>query len=253
MGNWGVFVIVTVAAQCIVAMIFGWDVVDYADLAESTASIVQNLIIPLLLSTLLVVVAVTVLGWWRSVMRDGLPVPKRMLIVPGLLIAVSLASTDWSRLGEVGTGYTAALVVSALLIGFNEEAMTRGILLTGFSRLDGETAAWAWSTALFALMHGANSFSGSPLSVVLPQVLSAFLTGTLFYLTRRATDALVVAMIAHAVWDFSLFSHGTSKAAVIPGDALLLQSLQSILPIIPFVVVMIAHKHWMDSREPAAV
>jgi len=150
----------------------------------------------------------------------------------------------------MGVGYAAALAVATLLIGFNEEVMTRGILLTGFRKLGSETSAWVWSTALFALMHAANLFSGSPLSSVLPQVLSTFLKGTLFYLTRRVTGGLIIPILTHALWDFSLFSHGTSKAEIVPGAGLLLQSLQSTLIIILFVVVIIAHKQWMDSKEP---
>jgi hypothetical protein len=60
-----------------------------------------------------------------------------------------------------------------------------------------------------------------------------------------------VPIITHALWDFSLFSHGTSKAAVVAGDQLFLQGLQGALPLILFIVVMIAHKQWMSSDEPA--
>jgi hypothetical protein len=250
-GLWALFVAVTVAAQQLVPKTFGWDEVDYADLAGSTDSIVQNLLIPLLAATVFVVIVVSVLGWWRPVMKDDLAVPRWMLIIPGLLILVSLAGTDWSRLSDMGAGYVAALAGAVLVVGFNEEIMTRGILLTGFRRIGSETSAWAWSTGLFALMHGANIFSGSSLAEVLPQVFATFLIGSLLYITRRATGGLIVPIITHALWDFSLFSHGTSKAAVVPGDQLFLQGLQGALPLILFVVVMLAHKQWMNSDEPA--
>jgi membrane protease YdiL (CAAX protease family) len=103
----------------------------------------------------------------------------------------------------------------------------------------------------FRQMHGANLFSGSPLDSVLPQVFATFLIGTVLYITRRATGGLVVAIIAHALWDFSLLSHGTSKAAIVSGDQALLQSVQGAVPLVLFVVVMIAHKSWMSSEEPA--
>jgi len=99
-------------------------------------------------------------------------------------------------------------------------------------------------------MHGANLFSGSPLATVLPQVMSAFLMGTLLYLTRRVTGGLVIPILVHAVWDFSLFSHGTSKAEVVPGAGLLVQGSQPTLVVILFVVAIIAHKEWMDSKDP---
>jgi hypothetical protein len=86
-------------------------------------------------------------------MKDDLAVPRWMLIIPGLLVLISLAGTDWSRLSDMGAGYVAALAGAVLVVGFNEEIMTRGILLTGFRRIGSETSAWAWSTGLFALMQ----------------------------------------------------------------------------------------------------
>jgi hypothetical protein len=68
-----------------------------------------------------------------------------------------------------------------------------------------------------------------------------------------ATGGLVVPIITHALWDFSVLSHGTSKAAVKPSSEALFQSVQGALRLILFVVVMVAHKAWMKSDEPAAV
>jgi membrane protease YdiL (CAAX protease family) len=252
-GLWALFAAVATAAQRFVPELFGWDQVDYAALAKSTESLIQNLLVPLLLATLLVVVVVSVLGWWRPVMVDDEAVPRWMLAIPVIVIVVSLGAADWGRLGDLGVGYVAALIGATLVVGFNEEVMTRGILLTGFRRLGSETSAWAWSTALFALMHGVNLFTGATLSAVLPQVFATFLMGTLFYTTRRATGGLVVPIITHALWDFSVLSHGTSKAAVIPGSEALFQSVQAVLPLILFIVVMLAHKTWMNSDEPATV
>lgn len=251
-GIWALFVAITSLAQQFVPKLLGWDEVDYADLSQSTESVTQNLLIPLLVAAVFVAVVVTLLGWWRPVMNDDVSVPRWMLTIPGLLIVVSLGATDWGRLADMGSSYTIALAAAVLVVGFNEEVMTRGILLVGFRRLGSETSAWAWSTGLFALMHAVNLFAGSSLTAVLPQVLSTFLVGTLFYITRRATGGLAGAIIAHAVWDFSLLSHGTSKAAVVPGAEQLIQSVQAALPLILFVVVMIAHKQWMNSTEPAA-
>jgi hypothetical protein len=82
-------------------------------------------VIPLLAATVLVVIVVSVLGWWHPVMKADLAVPRWMLIVPSLLILISLAGTDWSRLSDMGAGYVAALAGAVLLVGFNEEIMDR--------------------------------------------------------------------------------------------------------------------------------
>jgi membrane protease YdiL (CAAX protease family) len=248
---WLAFVVVTVGGAKLVTRAFGWDSVDYADYSSTTDAVVHNLLVPLLLATLFVVILVSVLKWWRPVIVDDRPVPRWLSIIPIVVIAISLAAADWDRLGDMGGSYFMALAAATLIVGFNEEIMTRGALLVGFRKIGSETHAWAWSTALFSLMHGANLFSGEPLNVVLPQVGTTFLLGTLLYISRRSTGTLLVAVLAHAIWDFSLMSHGTSKAAVVPGAEAALQIVQSATPMVLFVVVMLAHKSWMNSDEPA--
>lgn len=250
-GLWAIFVAAVVLLQKVVPRIMGWEEVDYADFAQSTDSIVQHLIVPLAIVTVLVVVMASVLGWWGPIMKDNRSVPRWMLLIPVLLVVVPLGATDWGRLGDMGGAYFASLAIATLIVAFNEEVMTRGILLTGFRRIGSETSAWAWSTGLFAVMHASNILAGSTVAEVLPQVFATFLLGTLLYITRRATGGLLVPILAHAIWDFSLLSHGTSKGAVVPGAEALMQNLQGAFPLILFVVVMIAHKQWMSSEEPA--
>ena len=70
------FVAVTVGAKRLVPKLFGWETVDYGDLALSAASLTQNLLVPTLAATVLVAVIVSVLGWWRPVMKEQLRVPR---------------------------------------------------------------------------------------------------------------------------------------------------------------------------------
>jgi len=74
-GLWLLFLVITVAAQRFIPGLFGWDAVDYGDLATSTDSIVQNLVTPLLASTLLVIIVASTLKWWGPVMKDNQPIP----------------------------------------------------------------------------------------------------------------------------------------------------------------------------------
>ena len=238
--------------------LFGWESVDYADLANTTESLVQNVIAPDLLITVLVVALVLVLGWWTFVTREERRVPSWMWLFPITLITVSALTTDWSRLSDMGGAYVAALVAAVLLVGFNEEFIFRGVLLHGFRQTGGEVHAWAWSTGLFALVHAMNLFNGSPISTVMPQVGNTFLLGTAFYLTRRVSGSIWLAVVAHGFWDFALFSHGGGKAAIVPGGSTEVFHLQSLVPFIPlvlFAVAMIAHKQWMhpnvEEKEPA--
>ena len=178
-----------------------------------------------------------------------------MLVIPAAIILMSLAAADWGRLGDEGAGYALALAGATLLVGFNEEIIFRGVLLHGFRQTGSEVHAWAWSTGLFALIHSANLFLGSPISSVVPQLFSTFIIGTLCYITRRATGGILVPILIHALYDFAVFSHGSGKGDVVPGgDTATLQpaSLVPVIVLVLFVVVMIAHKQWMHPEQEVA-
>ena len=238
--------------------LFGWDSVDYGDLSGSAEALFQNVIAPDLVITALVVTLVLILGWWTFVTREDRRVPSWMWLFPVSLFVVAALVTDWSRLSDEGGSYIAALVAATLIVGFNEEFMFRGVLLHGFRQTGSEVHAWAWSTTLFALAHGMNLFLGEPIISVMPQILEAFLLGTLFYLTRRVSGSIWLGIVVHGFWDFAVLSHGGSGSDVVPGRSTQVLHLQNLIPLIVlvlFIVAMIAHKQWMhpDSEvmEPA--
>lgn len=147
---------------------------------------------------------------------------------------------------------------ATLIVGFNEEFMFRGILLHGFRQTGGEVHAWAWSTTLFALAHGMNLFAGEAIQAVMPQILNAFLLGALFYLTRRVSGSIWLAIVAHGFWDFAVLSHGGSGSDAVPGGGTQVLHLQNLVPLVVpvlFIVAMIAHNQSMhpnaEVMEPA--
>ena len=239
------FAIAVVALGQFVVALFGWESVDFADYGESAESIAQNVLVPDLVVTALLVVLVAVLGWW-SIFRETRRVAAWFWVFPGALALVALGNTDWQNLADQGTTYTVTLSVAMLVVGFNEETMFRGVLLRGFRQHGSEVYAWAWSTALFGLVHGLNVFAGSPVNVVIPQILNAFMLGTLFYLTKRVSGSLVIPILVHALWDLSLFSHGGgTDADIAAGGQTGIATIASLAPmvgLVGFVVVMIVHK-----------
>ena len=257
-GLFGVFVgfmVVQAFSGTLLFQLFGWDSVDYGDLSTSTEVLFQNVIAPDLVVTALIVVLVVVLGWWTLVTREKRRVPLWMWLFPIFIVGIAALTTDWSRLSDEGGGYIAALAAATLIVGFNEEFMFRGVLLHGFRQTGSEVHAWAWATTLFALAHGMNLFNGEPIIAVMPQILSAFLLGTLLYLTRRVSGSIWLAIFAHGFWDFAVLSRGGSGSDVVPGGGTEVFHLQNLVPVIVpvlFIVAMIAHKQWMhpEAEEP---
>ena len=98
-------------------------------------------------------------------------------------------------------GTIALVFIAALSIGFNEEVVTRGILLVGL-RNDkiSEWKVYAITLIVFSLLHLINLFAGGNIT----QIIVQFAGGTIFYVARRVSNTLIVPIIMHAFYDFAI-------------------------------------------------
>jgi membrane protease YdiL (CAAX protease family) len=189
--------------------------VSYNALANTTSNLGALAGIVAVGASILVVVT-TALGWWPQVMRDHRPIRGWPAALPLLMLVASLSILNVGALPRLGAAYVLAAAGTMLLVGFSEELLTRGILLTGFRGLAPERWAWFWSTLAFGGMHMLNVLSGRTVLLSLAQACLAFLTGTVLYLARRASGSLVVPMLLHAFWDFALFTQLGATAQSLP-------------------------------------
>jgi uncharacterized protein len=118
-------------------------------------------------------------------------------------IAAHLAIADWA---EAPTDLLLAIVAAGVLVGFTEETLFRGIILRSL-RTNLRPEAWVMliSSVWFGFFHLTNLLVGSPAGGVLFQCLQASVAGVVLYLFRRVRGLLVVGMIAHGLWDMSVF------------------------------------------------
>jgi membrane protease YdiL (CAAX protease family) len=184
--------------------------VPYDELGDSGSNLFRGAGLSLIIAAILLAITTSLLGWWKPALFDRKRSVRWPVIAPILLavaLLLNLVSTDWASYD--GAFFAASLVL--ILVGFTEEITTRGLLLTALrSQL---TEGWVWflSSALFALMHLINAFTGQALGPTIQQVAFAFLAGTILYILRRVTGSLIWAMVLHGLWDFSTFAvtHGT--------------------------------------------
>lgn len=94
------------------------------------------------------------------------------------------------------------VLLATLSIGFNEEVVTRGILLVGLrnSKWD-EWKAWVITVIVFSLMHMVNVFGGGFLTVLLIVIPG----GTLWYVSRRVFNNVFVSIALHALYDTAFY------------------------------------------------
>ena len=115
-------------------------------------------------------------------------------------------------------GSIALALIASLAIGFNEEVVTRGILLVGL-RNDklSEWKVYAITVAVFSLLHLINILGGGSFLGIILQ----FTGGTIYYVARRVSNTLIVPILIHAFYDTAVFllSGPYQADAVLPSFA----------------------------------
>ncbi|WP_068111068.1 CPBP family intramembrane glutamic endopeptidase [Tropicimonas marinistellae] len=214
--------------------------------------IATTTVLPLFFGAIFLAATLSYLGWWRPVMtedRRGGPgwTLWGILVVTGGFILLNLTAADWS---QIAATHLTFLFLAAILVGFNEEALTRGVLVVGGrGSTQSETLVWFVSSLLFGLMHLPNALFGLPPFAAVAQVGFAFLAGSGFYLLRRLSGTILLPMFVHAAWDFSTFSKAASGAE---GSSLitLFQFGTYIVSIILVILVLRRDRGSPNSRRP---
>ena len=218
---------------------------NYGEFPDA-GSIVRAATIPVALSLIFGVIVVTWLGWWGRVLHETLRLGRWAWIFPGLMVVSILVATDYPNLGDVGAKMTLTLLASSLLVGLGEELMFRGITLESMRRVAGSTelSAALWTTVIFGGVHLTNIFTEGPSALF--QVAVVSVAGLFFYIARRVSGGLLIPILLHAGWDFSLFSGHLGDP-----DFYAL-SVVAALTITVLAIIMIVRRHaiWPKNPQP---
>jgi hypothetical protein len=241
----------------VLEMIIG---IDYDKIGTTTDTIIKGVVVPVAIGTLVLVVATTLLGWWRPVLRE-LPTdparpPRWLLAVPILVFVATLLGIDYGNLGNMGAAMIGWLALGTALVGFSEEITYRGLALVGFRGGYSEVKVWLFTSLLFGLLHGVNLILGQGAVPTIRQFFFAFVLGSVFYAIRRISGTIVVVMVLHALWDFGSFSHVAGKAtgaAAVQTDITTAGAglLQSLLVLVAVVLVIVGAKKILKPKATA--
>ena len=237
-------VVLAVVYLAIVCVIWWMTGTDYETVGDTTRNVARGIVLPVGIGAVFLIAAASYLGWWRPALREARPAgPRWLLLIPVFFFVAAVGTLLSRNVSSLAPTYLLLLAVGALLIGFSEEFLCRGLGLVGLRGSVSEPAAWLWSCVVFAFLHGANALFGAAVGATLTQMGFAFVAGTVLYVTRRVTGALIWCMLLHAFWDFSSIASGAaSTGTTSPWAALaLVEWLAFILAFVGVVVLFRRH------------
>lgn len=158
----------------------------------------------LLLNAIFAGILIGIMRWWKE---TGFTAPSqwknmRFLIVP---LALLVAPTLFLQPQFPPLNRAVILVIVTLLIGFQEEAIFRGVLLRTFMPR-GALQAVLISAALFGLIHVNSFLVGRDPMFVISQIVASFLGAIGLGALRIRTNTIVPLILLHALNDFLQFS-----------------------------------------------
>jgi membrane protease YdiL (CAAX protease family) len=184
------------------------------DPAGATAVLVLYAL-PILLGGVLLVAFAWSVGWLRELFGRQ-PIAGRgwMWIAVAVVLVFNvlrLATIDYPA---AGAGLVAAWLLTGLFIGFAEETLTRGLVVTLLRRAGHrEIVVAVVSAAIFAALHAGNLLTGQALLPTVLQLGYTFAFGICMYLTLRVTGNLIWPILLHATTDPSIFLQTTHPTA----------------------------------------
>jgi hypothetical protein len=214
--------------------------VGYDDLTASADNALKGLVIPMTVVTVVLLVVTSVFGWWKPVLRDEKRATGWVIVVPIVLLFTVFAGVNYSGLSEIDSKLLLWIGIGAALVGVSEELMYRGLVIVSFRSAMKESHAWLWSSVAFALLHSINVLLGQGGAATIVQIMSTLVIGSGLYIARRTTGLLIVPMIIHLVWDYSVFTAGDYQLSGLLGFAAL---------IVVLVTLVVGRKHLFPPGE----
>ncbi len=152
--------------------------------------------------SVLVIGALSALGWWRAVGFRRPAHPRHLLFFLPLFLPILI--NLGVGLNVPGLWLFTELLALALLIGFAEEAVFRGLMLNAL-KARGLWRAAIITSLLFGLSHSLNLLSGKSGADILIQVAYALAVGFAFAAVVLKHGVLWPLVVAHTLIDFTSF------------------------------------------------
>lgn len=140
-----------------------------------------------------------VVGWWG---KQGL---AWLLVAPMLVYTLTNFYTD----GTYWNQTTVIYLIGALVVGFTEEYLFRGTLMSALDKAGVGATGLVWlSAVIFAAFHLVNSLATGDIIAMAFQVILTLGWGVFQGAIYQKTKALLPLAISHGLYDFSVLAPG---------------------------------------------
>jgi len=173
-----------------------------------------------------VVVLLTRLGWWRDAgFAKSITWRRVFAYLPWLLLPL-LTVMD-AGIQTANAGRVIGFTFFALMIGFAEEGLLRGVVLRALLPTGAMRAALL-SSIVFGIAHLSNILHGQDPGATIVQAIYATFVGIGFAGPRLFTGTILPAIVFHALIDFSDIA---GRGFVLPVQTKPITPLQAVVPI----------------------
>ncbi len=152
--------------------------------------------------TLIVIVLLTRLKWWKTIGFKPLHRRGDLLCFLVPLVPMALNFIPGVRIESVV--YVSGVLVIALMVGFAEETIFRGLMLQALKPL-GHWKAAIITALLFGLTHGMNALTGKSMVESMMQIGYAVAIGFAYAALVLKKDVLWPLVLTHFLTDFVYF------------------------------------------------
>ena len=219
--------------------------INYLGVSNSVETVKHGVLLPMLILSIVLAGIIKWQNWWNALLWEKRTLPIWTLFMPILMIATVYSFFDGENAASRGADFLIWTAIATLGVGFCEEIVYRGITVVGFRSHYAEWQVWLFSSLLFGFIHIWNSLAGQSLQDSISQFITAFLFGSFLYAIRRAVGTVLVTMLIHAAWDWTLFVSTIPSVGHAPKSN---NSLSSYL-IFAMLALFIISAKWMFSKK----
>ncbi len=183
--------------------------VPYPDIAKSADNLRKGVVIPVAITTVLLVVYAALTG--RLLPSFSIPRVEvgwlwAVPVVFAAMIVMQFMRARWNRFDRRAIVF---MVVGTALVGLSEELLVRGVFAR-FLQESGMDLRWiaVLSSVVFGLVHGLNIVNGQAVSTTVLQVVLTTVVGLGLFAAFAVSGTLWLPIALHFLMDLAVMSRG---------------------------------------------